>query len=127
MTTTEYAQIILQAKQEASTTKPVDEAAALEAAQLISGEFTYLLYEALWTNFFEMDAITRHLERLYDSANYFGLIYFIVILADAVDYSIPPQFTEISANDAFVPFLSAAIIEDWLDYDANCEATEYTA
>ena len=124
MTTTEYAQFVLQAKQEAAESPTIDEAAAVEAAHLISGSFTYLLYEALLTNFFDMDAITRHLEKLCDSANHFGLVYFIVILANAVDHPLPSQFTEMSANDNLVPVLSSAIIEDWLEYDTNCEATE---
>jgi len=124
MTATEYAQSVLQVKTEATFPKAVDETAAYEAAQLISGSFTYLLYEALWMNFFDMDAITQHLESLYDSANHFGLVYFIFILANAIEFAVPVQFTEMSANDMLVPILSAAIIEDWLDYDATSEVTE---
>jgi hypothetical protein len=71
-----------------------------------------------------MDAISQHLEKLYDSGNHFGLVYFIFILANAVEFIIPFQFTEMSANDSLVPILSSAIMEDWLEYDLNCEATE---
>ena len=125
MTTNEYAHVILEVQKEASTSDKVDEAAAFEAAQLISGSFTYTLYEALWENFYDMEAVTQRLETLYDSENHFGLVYLIFILANAVDFIVPVQFSEMSANDGVVPFLAAAIIEDWLDYDANCEPTEY--
>ena len=125
MTSAEYAQTILQEKRGARIIQEKDEASAYDAAQLISGSFTSPLYETLWENFFDMDAITHHLESMYDSGNHFGLVYFIFILANAVDFSIPIQFTEMSANDSLVPILSAAIIEDWLEYDSSCEATEY--
>ncbi|OGO88247.1 MAG: hypothetical protein A2Y15_04165 [Clostridiales bacterium GWF2_36_10] len=125
MTPNEYVQIILQEKKRESPPKTVDEAAAYEVAQLLSGNFTYLLYEALWMNHFEMDFITQHLENLHDSKNHFGLVYFIFILANAVDFAMPAQFVEMSGQDELIPFLSAAIIEDWLDYDTNHEETEY--
>jgi len=125
MTTNEYAQLILEVQKELAALKPVDETAACEAAQLISGSFTYTLYEALWENFFDMEAITQRLENLYDGGDHCGFAYFIFILANAVDFIVPVQFSEMSANDGLVPFLSAAIIEDWLDYDASCEPTEY--
>ena len=125
MTTNEYAMSILQIKKEVLPPQIVDESAAYEAAQLFSGSFTYLLYEALWVNFFDMQTITRHIESLYDSENHFGLVYFIFILANATEFNVPVLFTEMSANEALVPFLSAAIIEDWLEYDSTCEASEY--
>jgi hypothetical protein len=45
-------------------------------------------------------------------------------LANAVDLTVPAQFTEMSANDALVPTLSAAFSEDWLEYDSTHEATK---
>ena len=125
MTTNEYAQFVLQVKKDVILPEKVDEAAAHEIAQLLSGSFTYLLYEALWMNDFDMGTITKHLEQLYDSNNHFGLVYFIFILANAIDFSIPVQFTEISVNDTLVSILSDAIIEDWLEYNATSEITEY--
>ena len=125
MTATDYIQTILQIKKEEDTAQSINESTAYEAAQLISGSFTYPLYEELWKNFFEMDEITSRLENLYDSGNHFGVVYFVFILANAVDYSIPVEFAEMSAKTVFVPYLSAAIIDDWLDYDGSCEATEY--
>ena len=126
MTTNEYAMSILQIKKEVLPPQTVDKTAAYEAAQLFSGSFTYLLYEALWVNFFDMETITQHIESLYDSENHFGLVYFIFILANAAEFNVPVLFTEMSANEALVPFLSAAIIEDWLEYNSTCEASEYT-
>jgi hypothetical protein len=124
MTANEYASQILQMKKGKSLSQTVDEPAVCEAAQLFSGSFTYPLYEALWVNDFDMDSITQHLEYLYDSENHYGMVYFIFILANAVEFTVPILFTEISANDTLVPFLSAAIIEDWLDYDSSKEITE---
>jgi hypothetical protein len=124
MSADEYVQFILEIKKETSMPQPFDKTAAYEAAQLISGSFTYPLYEALWVNFFDVDAVTQHLESLYDSGNHFGLVYFTFILAIAVDLTVPAQFTEMSANDVLVPALSAALIEDWLEYDAAHEATD---
>jgi hypothetical protein len=121
MTTSEYAQIVLDVKKGTSVSGTFDEASACEAAQIISGAFTYSLYEALWVTAIDIEAVTLHLESLYDSGNHFGLIYFIFILANAVDLIIPLQFSEMSANDALVPVLSSAIIEDWLEYDATSE------
>lgn len=125
MTTDEYIQFILDEKRENPLPHPIDEPSAYEAAQLVSGGFTYLLYESSWVNGYDTDAITQHLESLYDSENHFGLIYFLFILANAVDFIVPAQFSAISANGALVPILSAAIIEDWLEYDVTSEATEY--
>jgi hypothetical protein len=108
-------------KNERPDAETKDEAVAYEAAQLISGSFTYQLYSVLWANFFDMETITGHLEAMYDSGNHFGLVYFIFMLAEAVDYTLPRTFAQICATDALVPVLSAAIIEDWLDYDATSE------
>jgi len=47
------------------------------------------------------------------------------MLAEGVEFIMPIEFTEMSAMDAYVPVLAAAIIEDWLDFDGNFEATEY--
>jgi|GEM_PF-1272703 len=125
MITNEYTEYVLKVKENQTITRQIDETAAFEAAQLICGSFIYSLYGSLWSNFLEMKTITDHLESLYDSENHFGLIYFIVILASAVDYPLPDLFTEMSAQDSFVPVLSAAIIEDWLDFDAAFEPVEY--
>ena len=121
MTTYEFIEYLLQAKKENPGTIIVDEAAAYERAQLVSGSFVFPLYGALWQLDFDMTAITEHLEYLYDSGNHFGLIYFIFMLADAADFTLPLLFSETSSNNALVPILSAAIIEDWLDYDATSE------
>jgi len=125
MNATEYVQLIFEENNDSSTPQILDEAAVCEAAQLLSGSFTYLLFEALWINFFDVRSITRHLEGLYDSKNHFGVIYFVFILADAAAFTIPSMFTRMSANEKIVPVLSAAIIEDWLDYDASSEASEF--
>jgi len=124
MTTNEFVECLLQLKKEGQKTAIKDETAAYKAAQLISGSFVFPLYGALWQNDFDMETITEHLEDLYDSGNHFGLVYFVFILSDAVDFVLPLSFSEMSANDKFVPILSAAIIEDWLDYNATSEVIE---
>ena len=124
MTTAEYAEFILQVKKESSLTQEVDEAAAYEVGQLLSGVFVYPLYAALWVRNFDMETTTQHLESLYDSENYFGLIYFVFILANAADVIVPAPFSEMSARDTLLPFLAAAIIEDWLEYHDACTPSE---
>ena len=118
MTANEYTQIILHVNKELPLPQLNDEAAAHETTQLLSGSLIYPLYDALWVRNFDMDSITQHLEDLYDSENHFGLIYFIFILTETADMIVPFQFAEMSANRALVPILSAALIEDWLEYDA---------
>ena len=118
MTTNEFAECILQTRK-SQPPEVRDEAAAYDAAQIVSGSFTYPLYGALWQNGFDMDAVTEHLEALYDSGNHLGMLYFIFILSDAVDFVLPLPFSEMSANDALAPVLAAAIIEDWLEYDVT--------
>ena len=119
MTTNEYLDCLLEVKRETQEPKAIDEAAAYEAAQLVSGSFVYPLYGMLWQYDLDMEVITEHLEALYDSGNHFGLVYFIFILSDAVNYVLLRTFSEMSATDVIVPILSAAIIEDWLEYDAT--------
>ena len=121
MSANEFAEYILHVKKENQQAETVDESAAFEVSQLISGSFVYSLYCALWQSGFDMEALTEHLEAMYDSGNHLALIYFIFILSDAVDFVLPLIFTEKSANDALAPILSAAIIEDWLEYDATSD------
>jgi len=125
MTTNEYAQIILESQNIKPTTEKVDEAAAYEAAQLVSGSFTLTLFETMCESNYDMEATKQRLESLFDSENHFGLVYFIFILANAVDITVPIQFSEMSANDRLVPFLSSAIIDDWMDYDLTYDPSDY--
>jgi primase-polymerase (primpol)-like protein len=48
MTTTEFIKNIIDEKQEDTVSENIHEDLAYEAAQLLSGSFTYLLYGALW-------------------------------------------------------------------------------
>ncbi len=91
------------------------EEVAGEVSQLVSGSFAYALYEHAEQAGIETDSITQHLEELYDSANHFGLIYFIIFFADAVEFTLPKEFIAMSLKNDLAPMLSAAIIEDWLD------------
>jgi len=125
MTASEYIDLILQIKSESQYSKAVDDKSAFEAARLVSGSVVYPLYATLWQFFYDMKTITEHLERMYDSEDHFGFIYFIFMLADTVELVLPYPFHEMSANEKLVPVLSAAIIEDWLDYDASSEASEF--
>jgi hypothetical protein len=127
LTTLEYVQTILQVKKDAPPSQNKNEDAIFEAAGLVSGSFIYPLYQELWKNFFNMDDVTEHLESLYDSEDYFGLVYFVFMLANSVEFTIPVEFTEMSARDTLVPILAAAIIEDWLEYDNSFVATEIIA
>jgi hypothetical protein len=87
MTTSEYVKEILEIRkeiQENDISPLFDENAANEVAGLVSGSFTYSLYEALLVNYYDMNAITDHLDRLYDNDEHFSLIYFVFILANVV-------------------------------------------
>jgi hypothetical protein len=124
MTTYEILENLIHLKKEVEKTKTHDEEAISEVTQLISGSLVLPLYGKLWENFTDMDAITEHLEALYDDDNHFGLIYFVLLLAGAVDYTLPKEYFIICANDACIPIISSAIISDWLDYDAINEVEE---
>ena len=124
MNTTEFVQHIIDEKQEGQISKNICEVSAYETAQLLSGSFTYPLYSAIWKEFYDLDSITAHLSCLYESENHYGLLYFIVLLADIVEYDIPLIFAEMSVNKNLVAILSAAIIEDWLEYHETSEVME---
>ena len=114
MTTSEYLELFMVAKKE-TVAKPTDERSAYDIAQLTSGSFVFSLHEVLSKADMEMDMIAEYLENLYDSEDSFGLIYFIMMLADATGFSLPRTFIEMSLNDDLIYVLSAAIIDDWLD------------
>ena len=115
MTANEYIQTIFDVEGEMDTITDVDEDAAYEVAQLVSGGFTYLLYEAVWTNHIDIKSVTRHIEALYESGNHFGLVYFVFLLSNSVELGIPLQYSEMTANFPLVPILSAAVYEDWME------------
>jgi hypothetical protein len=123
MTTYEIIETLLQAKKEKGISEKHNDAAIFETAQLVSGSIVFPLYGALWANYFDMESTTKHLEALHDSEDYIGLAYFIILLADAVDYELPPVYFATCTFDTHVKALSDAIISDWLDYDEN-SATE---
>ena len=65
------------------------ENAAFEAVQLISGRFTYRLYETLRLSDFPMEAVTSHLEAMCDKSDFHGFLYFLILLADSIDFTFP--------------------------------------
>ena len=65
MTTHGFSQFILNNRVQ-SPTDPIDEAAAKDVAQLISGSLIYRLYESLIADDYNIDAVTEHLEMLFD-------------------------------------------------------------
>ena len=99
----------------------IDEDAVKEVVQLISGSLIYRLYEALHANDYDLHSVTAHFEMLYDSKNYFGFVYYILMLAESVDVELPERFVETIVIASHVPYLSAALIEDWLEYDEDFE------
>jgi len=120
MNTTEFVQHIIEERNEDTDMKIYCEASAKETAQLMSESFIYPLYGAAWTAFYDMETITQHLNELHDSRNYFGLVYFITLLAGALETNIPLLFTQMSLSSTRVHILSDAIIEDWLEcHDTN--------
>ena len=116
MTISEYIEQFLMSREE-SMSGEVDENAAIEVSDLVSGSFVYALFECVIQADMDTDVITEHLEYLYDSANHFGVIYFIMFLADAAGFHLPKEFYVISLKNELVPILSAAIMEDWIEAD----------
>ena len=101
--------------------EPLDEAAAYEASSLISGSFVYNLHRALWLEGLTMQAVTDRLESLYDNGEYRAFLYLVFLMASIVELDLPEPLGEIAANEAAVPVLAAAIIEDWLEIDGEYE------
>ena len=97
MTTHEFSQYVLNKKVQ-TPADAVDEAAAKEVAQLISGSLIYRLYESLIVYDYDMDAVTEHLEMLFDSEDCHSLLYFVFILSDATDEALPERFEGMVAN-----------------------------
>ena len=97
--------------------EPLDEDAAYEASSLVSGSFVYNLHRALWLEGLTMQDVTDRLESLYDNGEHHAFLYLVLLLASAVELDLPEMLGEIAANEAAVPVLCAAIIEDWLEMD----------
>jgi hypothetical protein len=118
MTNHEFVRLILDTGAQ-SPAKPTDETAAKDTAQLVSGNLVYRLYEGLITNDYDMDEVTEHLEMLSATGNHFGLLYFVFMLTDAVNETLPARFAELAANRATAPYLASALMEDWLDFHGD--------
>ena len=97
MTTSEYSRYLFQ--EPIVTEESIDEEAVYEAASLVSGSFLYRLYELLWLNDYPMESLTEHLESLYDQKEYHGFLYLLVMLAESVEVTLPPQFFEYSKRE----------------------------
>ena len=86
------------------TTHPFDASrdhAINESAQLISVSFTYHLYELASLSGYSIDAITFHLEILYEKSDFHGFIYFLILLADCIGHTFPLQFYEMSMQKQY--------------------------
>ena len=118
MTTSEFIEYLLTEEQSERT---IDEKAAYEAASLVTGSFVYNLYELLWLNDLSVPAITAHLQKMYDGNENRALLYFVVLLANAIEFALPSEFFKMSVKEQIVPILSAAFIDDWLEVDNEYE------
>jgi hypothetical protein len=99
----------------------VDAESAQEVANLISGSLVYRLYEALAKMDYPMDSLTAHLEMLHDSGNHLGLVYLVLMLAESANVALPERFAETAVTAVLVPYLSAALVADWLDFNEDYE------
>lgn len=88
----------------------------------MTGSFVYNIYELLWLNDLSVPTITAHLQKLYDSKENSALLYFVVLLSNAIEFVLPSEFFKMSVKEQIVPILSTAFIDDWLDVD-NVAAT----
>ena len=116
MTNNEYMELFFVSRT-GEESEPISEADVIEIAQLISGNIVLPLYESAKQADFDIEMVSQHLEYLYDTKNFFGLIYFIMMLADAAGFPLPVQFWDMTLNNNAIPILSAAIIEDWIEID----------
>ncbi|MDR1001987.1 MAG: hypothetical protein LBL82_01770 [Oscillospiraceae bacterium] len=121
MTNYEFTQLLL--------SKPTDERITAseendvkEIATLISGNLVYRLYENLIKQDYEMNSLTEYIEMLSDSKNAFGIVYLFYMLSDAVCVTLPEQFADFAGKVPYVPYLAAALVDDWLDFHADYEA-----
>jgi len=119
MKANEFIKFILSVRNEIPQTI-IDESAAYSMAQITSAGFIHKLCEQLRANDFDVGTITAHIEDMHDSENHFGVIYFLFLIADCVDFELPLQFAQLATNDLCVPILSSVLIEDLLeDYLIN--------
>jgi len=102
-------------------TREVDDESAKEVTGLISGSLVYRLYEATSKMNYDMDATTAHVAMLHNNDNHFGLVYFILMLAESANVELPERYAETAVTAALVPYLSSAIMEDWLDFHEDYE------
>ena len=93
---------------------------------IISGSFIYELCEQLQVEEYNLETLTDHIEAMYSNNDYFGIIYLIFILANAVDMIVPIEFVSVAASDVFISTFTAAIIDDWLDFDFTLPDTAET-
>ncbi|MDR3278625.1 MAG: hypothetical protein LBT12_07610 [Oscillospiraceae bacterium] len=106
---------------DSNPTREVDEESAKEVAGLLSGSLVYRLYEALFKMAYDMNTTTAHIAVLHESGNHFGLVYFILMLAESANVELPERYTETAVTAVLVPFLSSALAEDWLDFHEEYE------
>ena len=116
MKTNEFIKFILAVRNDIPQ-KDIDEETAHSMAQITSAGFIHKLCEQLRRNDFDVEAVTAHIEDMYDNENHFGVIYFLFLLASCVDFELPIQFAQLATNDLCVPILSGVLIEDLLEDD----------
>ncbi|MCL2279654.1 MAG: hypothetical protein FWC20_09660 [Oscillospiraceae bacterium] len=124
MNTTEYVQYVIEERNTDVVSRDYCKTSAREVAQLLSGSFIYPLYGAAWAVFYDMETITQHLKELHENRSYFGVVYFITLLAGALDANIPLLFTQMSLNSLHIHILADAIIEDWVEYHDISEVVD---
>ncbi|MDR1892200.1 MAG: hypothetical protein LBQ48_04260 [Oscillospiraceae bacterium] len=106
---------------DSGATRKLYEEAVKEVAGLISGCLVFRLCRAIRSSGHHPHAITAHLEMLWGNNNHFGLVYFIALLAGGTGTDLPGQFVEFAAAESFVPYLAAALMDDWLDCHEDFE------
>ena len=94
----------------------LDDIAACDVAQLISGSFTFPLYKALLEADCDLDVLALQLEKMYNKKEHFGVVCVIFILSNAVGYNLPAEFFQMCSDFRAIPAMSSAIVDDWLEY-----------
>jgi len=115
MTTYEFTQFVAENMVQQPSPLP-EKSAAIEIAHLISGSLIYRLYASMIANEYDMDMTTEYLNMLHSQDNHFGLLFYIFMLCDATNTELPERFTEAVTNPFLAPFLSDAMLADWIDF-----------
>lgn len=112
ITTSEYLELLIMKKEVPPT--PVSTDITNEVIYKIHEDFVIPLYESMLMDYDnDIEVITEHIVKLYNTSNHFGLIYFFFMLADIMAIELPDELVKMSLTDDFVSAFSESLYESW--------------